>query len=486
MKLSETKRVILIDPDDDKRRALSSRLAAQGYAVEAVSGPAEAATITLAAPPRALIADLWMPSISGVQLCRLLRSEPATVHVPIILRADGNAPRNRFWAERAGAAAYVPKGRIGELVRALSRALCDTPVTDGFFTELEHNVDIRDRIARQLDEALYDSVLAAEVRSLGYCERFSSLFDLFSQFVCQVACYRWLALCLPAAKRFAIHCHPRSRERSERAARAVLAAQGLPIIALEDEDANDEGTSCEALVREVSFGGLRLGCLAMEPVDVKPEHEHLMSLMAKELGGPIRMSLLVEQSQRLAQYDPLTGIMNRRALVDSLDKLLTSSPVHSGKTLALILIDVDHFKSINDGQGHAAGDLVLAALGGLLAEQASENDRAARWGGEEFVFALGQIEPAQASIRAELLRQRIEALAIETPDGPTIQITASLGVAIVRPHERLNSLVDRADKAMYQAKISGRNRVVIASDEVPEASTIPRGLVSHAPSVSNG
>lgn len=465
MNISDAKRVILIDPDDDKRRVLSSRLKAQGYAVEAVAGPAEAATMTLAAPPGALIADLWMPSISGVQLCRLLRSEPATIHVPIILRAAGNAPRNRFWAERAGAAAYVPKGRIGELVRALSRAMADAPTEQAFFTELEHDVDIRDRIARQLDEALYDSVLAAEVRALGNCESFARLFDLFSQFVCQVTSYRWLALCLPDAKRFAIHCHPRNREHAESAARAAVSAADLPLFALEDEDASETGSNSKVLLRDVAFGSVVLGRVAMEPVQTQSDHNHLLSLMAKELGGPIRMALLVEESQRLARYDSLTGIMNRRAFVDELATLLQSSLVHSSGSLGLILIDIDHFKAINDGQGHAAGDLVLTHLGGLLEDFASSLDRVARWGGEEFVFAMGQVDDALAEQRAEQLRKRIENLVVTTPEGTRIPITASLGVAVLKSRERLDDLVERADKAMYQAKVSGRNRVVVASDE---------------------
>jgi two-component system cell cycle response regulator len=80
------------------------RLSAQGYAVEAAADPGTGADMALASPPAAVVADLWMPSISGVQLCRLLKAEPATMHVPVVLRGDNDDPRSRFWAERAGAA----------------------------------------------------------------------------------------------------------------------------------------------------------------------------------------------------------------------------------------------------------------------------------------------------------------------------------------------------------------------------------------------
>ena len=160
-------RIILVDVDDASREVMVKRLLAQGYAVEATADPATGADMALCAPPAALIAELWMPSISGVQLCRLLRAEPATADVPVILRGPSDDPRSHFWAERAGALAYVVKGRMSELVRVLSRAVVNAPSSDGFFMQLSGDGgDIRDRIARHLDAALFESVIAAEVRAL--------------------------------------------------------------------------------------------------------------------------------------------------------------------------------------------------------------------------------------------------------------------------------------------------------------------------------
>src|SRR3954468_4983102 len=113
--------LLLVDPAGHGTSVSASRMRMQGYAVTEVSDPAEGGRMTLVDPPAAVIADLWMTGISGVQLCRLLKAEPGTENVPVILRGpDGQ--RNRFWAERAGAAAYVVKGRMGDLVRVLGRA----------------------------------------------------------------------------------------------------------------------------------------------------------------------------------------------------------------------------------------------------------------------------------------------------------------------------------------------------------------------------
>src|SRR5260221_9024179 len=154
-------RILLVDVSDESREVLVRRLSAQGYAVETAADPATGADMALSAPPAVLIADLWMPSISGVQLCRLLRAEPATAEVPVILRGAADDPRSRFWAERAGAAAYVAKGRMGELVRVLAKAVESAPKSDGFFMQLSGgSIDVRDRIARHLDAALFESVIA--------------------------------------------------------------------------------------------------------------------------------------------------------------------------------------------------------------------------------------------------------------------------------------------------------------------------------------
>src|SRR5579863_10145650 len=95
-------RILLIDPSTLRREMLARRLEAQGYGVDQAESGAEGAELALSSPPTAVIADLWMPSVSGVQLCRLLRSEPATAGVPVILCIESDEPRNRFWAERAG------------------------------------------------------------------------------------------------------------------------------------------------------------------------------------------------------------------------------------------------------------------------------------------------------------------------------------------------------------------------------------------------
>jgi two-component system, cell cycle response regulator len=456
-------RVILVDTSEASREVMVRRLSAQGYQVDAAADPMTGADLALSAPPAAVIADFWMPSISGIQLCRLLRTEPATADVPVILRGDDDDPRNRFWAERAGAAGYVRKGRMGELVRMLTKSVVHAEASDGFFIQLGGGaIDIRERIARYLDQALFESVIAAEVRSLSACGSFDRLFDLFAQLLAQVIHYRWLALATRSPRLFALHHHPSNIETAEVQARAALEIPpDHSVLRVIDEDPSAELTGPDLVVCSVPFGGVELGRLALAPTaSSEKDTEQIVTLVARELGGPVRIAVLMDEQKRLATIDALTSLKNRRSFVEQA-RIEISRCQRYSLPLSLILLDVDHFKSINDTRGHAAGDQVLTALGNLLGRQLRTCDVAARWGGEEFVILLPNTDGAGALVLAERLRVAIERLQIQY-EGVAIPVTASLGIAEFDAGEALEGLVDRADRAMYAAKIGGRNRVMAA------------------------
>jgi two-component system cell cycle response regulator len=469
-------RIILVDPNDEAREVMARRLGAQGYFVEATPDPAEGADMALAAPPNALIAELWMPSISGVQLCRLLGTEPATAEVPVILRGRHDDPRSRFWAERAGAAAYVPNGRMAELLRALHKTVTDTPREGGFFMQLSGgSLDIRDRIARHLDDALFESVIASEVRALASHGSFERLFDAFSQFLSQLLDYQWLAIRTTKPEQFGLHHHPHASADCERAAREVLAVPSTTqAVRIADEDAREEAPAEEPLVCTILFGDAPIGQLALAPTaSAGADTSALLNLVARELGGPLRIAALVEESQRLATEDALTGLLNRRAFVAQMEVEVARCQRY-GMPLSFMLIDIDHFKSVNDTYGHAAGDQALAAVGAVLKREMRVPDLEARWGGEELVVALTNTDLRGGAVVAERVRQAIAALKLDATSG-SFGITASIGVASLQAPEKLGDLIERADRAMYAAKKSGRNRVVLSDGalQVPNVSAAP-------------
>ncbi|MEC7524639.1 MAG: diguanylate cyclase [Myxococcota bacterium] len=457
--MSAKRRILLIDPEEVSREALAVRLRTLGYDVATANDGVQGAHEALERPPSAVIADLAMPSISGAQLCRLLKAEPATQDVPVILRGE-EGHRNRFWAEQTGALAYVIKGRMGDLVRAMNRGFEGAPEEDEFFMALSCDVSVRDRIAQCLDAALFDSVIAAEVRKLAVCECFDTLFDLFAQFVSQVTTYRWLSVVTDAPVRGGVHAQPGQSARAlEEAIAALGVAPETRFTLIEDEDPSCDGEGPPPLVRPITFGDTRLGAIALAPRAASArEDAALLEICARELGGPLRTATLVEESRRLATVDALTGLFNRRAFVDAARRELARAQRHRDP-LSVLLFDIDHFKSINDGQGHAMGDRVLKSVGDLLSSLARESDVCARWGGEEFVILLTSTDLPGGAQAAERVRAAIEAMRVDNDRGERIPVTASFGVATLEPNEEMDALVDRADRAMYLAKTSGRNRV---------------------------
>jgi len=472
---------------------LAERLRAQGFVVLECKDGAEGAVQALEEAPDAVIADLSMPSISGVQLCRLLRSEPGTSKVPVVLRGS-EGRRNHFWAEQAGAFAYVIKGRMGELVRALRRAIelnIPPAQTDEFFVVgLAQALDVRERIATHLDAALFDSVIAAEVRRLGTCESFDRLVDLLSQFVSQVTSYRWMAVWRYEPMRLGIHNNPANRaEALAEAGQAFNRSLDVPVVAVEDDDAVDDPEGPAAIVEPIYFGDRLIGSFAMAPG--APVHQNdpvLVKTIARELGGALRMATLVEESRWMATTDALTGLSNRRAFVDWANREVARCARYSDH-FCVTLLDVDHFKHVNDRHGHAAGDAVLAAVSRLMAGLVRSCDVVARWGGEEFVVALPSTSLDGAMLVADRIRAALEVLPITDPSDQVLTVTASFGVAELEPGETLEQLVDRADRAMYAAKSAGRNRVVSTAQLVPALHSLspqsaPQSASSAAPIVS--
>lgn len=160
----------------------------------------------------------------------------------------------------------------------------------------------------------------------------------------------------------------------------------------------------------------------------------------------------VARLSRLSSADPLTGVLNRRGLEELLQRAERTQP------LSVVMVDLDHFKKVNDTHGHGVGDEVLRAVSNRLAESVRVSDAVARVGGEEFMLVLPGITRTMAARIAERARHRIERAPVSA-GGHRIEITASFGVATRREGESIDETIARADAALYQAKEAGRNRV---------------------------
>lgn len=158
-----------------------------------------------------------------------------------------------------------------------------------------------------------------------------------------------------------------------------------------------------------------------------------------------------------ARRDWLTGLLNRRGLLEAMSERTTRFDTAS--SYAVLAIDADHFKAVNDEYGHAAGDRLLEALAEVLENRAGSADLVARMGGEEFVFLRPVATPGAARSLADELRRALGAVTVETASGP-VRVSVSIGGVLHRPGETHEQAMQRADRALYQAKQAGRNRAV--------------------------
>ena len=195
-------------------------------------------------------------------------------------------------------------------------------------------------------------------------------------------------------------------------------------------------------------------CSRRKPFTIKETNliERLLSLLIY----PLRNALLYRQAITQAHRDPLTQISNRAAFDESMSKQLSSYKRHQAD-FSLMIIDIDHFKKVNDTYGHIAGDGVLKVVAEIISKTIRGSDEVFRYGGEEFVVILGNTNQGGASFIAERVRKQIQQKVVDV--SKNIQVTASIGVASSDRVDNPADTLEYADKALYQAKDLGRNQI---------------------------
>jgi diguanylate cyclase (GGDEF)-like protein len=187
----------------------------------------------------------------------------------------------------------------------------------------------------------------------------------------------------------------------------------------------------------------------------------------------------IERIEALASHDELTGVANRRAISNWLDAQIDIAG-RTGEALSVALIDIDHFKRINDTFGHLAGDRTLQTFAPLAAASLRSTDRIGRYGGEEFLVVLPATPLAEAKASLERIRTSLASQGWDSID-PEFRLTITVGAAQFRPGETSEALIRRADLALYLGKQSGRDRVVIDPAFLPDESASECGVVGGSP-----
>jgi diguanylate cyclase (GGDEF)-like protein len=214
------------------------------------------------------------------------------------------------------------------------------------------------------------------------------------------------------------------------------------------------------LARDDMLGMLRLREDPDATAEARERFEYLAVSVADHLALALANLKLRERLQFQAVRDPLTGLFNRRYLDETLTRELQRAARH-GYSIGVIMLDVDHFKQINDTYGHSAGDTMLAAIGAFLQGHTRGEDIACRYGGEEFTLVLPAASLEDTYARAEEIRLGAQQLSVRYKDHTLDKISISLGVATFPAHgTTIGALLRAADAALYRAKTQGRNRTI--------------------------
>jgi two-component system cell cycle response regulator len=404
-----------------------------------------------------LLLDVKMPGMDGFEVCRQLKTNPATHHVPIIMLTALDHPSDRVRGLEAGADDFLTKP-VSEValiarVRSLARLKMMTDelrmraVTS---KEIGINISNKEAVA---DTGRQGRILLVDDRQSSY-ERITSV--LSSEHEVEVESNPNQALIRAAEGSFDLMIFSLGIENFDglrlcSQVRSLDRTRNVPILAITD------GMDNARMARGLEIG---VNDYLMRPIDKNELLARVRTQIRKKRYAE-RLRENVQQSIEMAITDALTGLYNRYYMESHFAALVEQAAAR-GKSLTMLMIDIDYFKAINDNFGHDAGDDVLRLLATRIRKSIRGIDLACRYGGEEFVIVMPETDMAVATIVAERLRRRIAAEPFSVQQGArTIETTISIGIATIdAADDTVAKIFKRADQALYRAKRDGRNRVV--------------------------
>ncbi|MEL6838832.1 MAG: diguanylate cyclase [Pseudomonadota bacterium] len=456
-------RILIIDTVATNRIVLKVKMLSAQFSVDACSSRIEAEAIIATNRPDLILINLSDPVEDRHAFCQALRQDPQTASIAIIAVGVADTSRARFAALDAGADDVLPRPMNDTLLLARIRSLLRV-------RSATEELMLRDSTSRALgfEEARASFETAANVALLTPIETEHPTFRTMLQD----------GLSVPV------------RVLDTNAVLRTSNVQPIPDLFVVDATAGEaQQSKLFSLVSDLrSRTETRLSTLLVMVPYAAPEmaamfldlgaddivavgtSEGEITLRAKAL---IRRKLLhdrlrdtVRDGLQAAVTDPLTGLYNRRYAEPHLARLAEQSGA-AGREFAVMMMDIDHFKSINDTYGHAAGDRVLVQLAERLRENLRTIDLVARVGGEEFLVAMPRTTTAQAHATANRLRRLVNCRPFDLGDDmPKLPVTVSVGVAVsgqdgMKPYQP-DQICHRADAALYAAKSAGRNQVAMS------------------------
>jgi len=438
-------------------KLLEARLSAEYFDVSTAMCGADALAICEKAECDIVLLDVMMPDMDGFEVCRRLKSNPATHHIPVVMVTALDQPSDRVMGLEAGADDFLTKPVSDIALIARVRSLARLKM-------MTDELRMRALTSREIGiqnpelEAIADAgragrVLMVDDRPSSY-ERLAGM--LKTQHAVDIELNPSEALFHAAEGNYDLVMVSLGLENYDALRlcsqlRSLERTRNLPILALCDPEDNTR------MMRGLEIG---VNDYLTRPVD-KNELSARVRTQIRKKRYTDKLRDNVQQSIEAAIIDALTGLYNRRYMESHLGTLVEQA-ASRGKPLTALVLDIDFFKAVNDTHGHDAGDDVLREFATRIKKSIRGIDLACRLGGEEFVIVMPETDMAVATIVAERLRRRIASEPFAVAGGAKkLDVTISIGIATLdAPDDNAAAILKRADQALYRAKRDGRNRVV--------------------------
>jgi two-component system, cell cycle response regulator len=452
-----TARVLVVDDIPANVKLLEARLSAEYFDVITAMGGGEALAICERAECDLVLLDAMMPDMDGFEVCRRLKSNPATHHIPIVMVTALDQPSDRVRGLESGADDFlikpIPDLALIARVRSLARLkMAADELRMRAVTSRDIGIESPERDA-VADNGRGGRILIVDDRPASH-ERVAAV--LKTEHSVEIEADPNEALFRAAEGNYDLLIISLGLQNFDALrlcsqVRSLDRTRNIPILAIAEPD-NDA-----RMMRGLEIG---VNDYLMRPID-KNELLARARTQVRKRRYTERLRDNVQMSIEMAITDALTGLFNRRYMESHLGTLIEQA-IARGKPLTALVLDIDYFKSINDTHGHDAGDDVLREFALRIKRSIRGIDLACRYGGEEFVVVMPETDMAVAAMVAERLRRRIAADPFAIQQGArTVPVTISIGIAALRgKDDNAAGLVKRADQALYRAKRDGRNRVV--------------------------